>query len=63
MKTEICLVLILVATSVSSQAQPSSEVAAGRAESSQLRYQLRVVERAVAPPTTIQSAVVAVVGL
>ncbi len=46
MKTEICLVLILVATSVSSQAQPSSEVAAGRAESSQLRYQLRVVERA-----------------
>ena len=45
MKTEICLVLILVATSVSSQAQPSSEVAAGRAESSQLRYQLRVVER------------------
>jgi len=45
LKTEICLVLILVATSVSSQAQPSSEVAAGRAESSQLRYQLRVVER------------------
>ena len=42
----ICLVLILVATSVSSQAQPSSEVAAGRADSSQLRYQLRVVERA-----------------
>ena len=46
MKAEICLVLILVAPSVSSQAQPSSEVAAGRAESSQLRYQLRVVERA-----------------
>ena len=46
MKTMICLVLILVATSVSSQAQPSSEVAAGRADSSQLRYQLRVVERA-----------------
>jgi len=46
LKTEICLVLILVATSVSSQAQPSSEVAAGRAESSQLRFQLRVVERA-----------------
>ena len=45
MKTEICLVLILVAPSVSSQAQPSSEVAAGRAESSQLRYQLRVMER------------------
>jgi len=46
LKTMICLVLILVATSVSSQAQPSSEVAAGRADSSQLRYQLRVVERA-----------------
>ena len=45
MKAEICLVLILVAPSVSSQAQPSSEVAAGRAESSQLRYQLRVMER------------------
>ena len=45
MKTEICLVLLLVAPSVSSQAQPSSEVAAGRAESSQLRYQLRVMER------------------
>lgn len=42
----ICLVLTLIATSVSSQAQPSSEVAAERAGSSQLRYQLRVVERA-----------------
>ena len=41
----IFLALTLFATGVCLQAQPSSEVAAGRAESSQLRYQLRVMER------------------
>ncbi len=45
MKTMICLALTLFATGVCLQAQPSSEVAPGRAEPSQLRYQLRVVER------------------
>ena len=45
MKTMIFLALTLFATGVCLQAQPSSEVASGRTEPSQLRYQLRVVER------------------